>query len=136
MSGQNSAVTYATAVQAQLQTTAGAVPVYANHNRNQATESKFVTWHIRNIHQPVYTGSTQSVKGIDRPVVQVSVFAQTMVDCFALAQAYVDALHGFTGTIGGLLYVTKADVSWLYSTFDAQINLHQVVLDVQLDVSA
>lgn len=136
MTAQNSALVYAQAVQSQLQTIAVAVPVYANHNRNWATEPKFVTWHIRNIHQAVYTGNTQAVKGIDRPIVQINIFAQTMTDSFTLANAFVQSLHGFSGTIGGTLYVTKSDVSWLYSTYDAQVNLHQVVLDVQLDISA
>ena len=61
---------YAKAIQAQLTSIVSPVPVYANFNRNFATEPKFITWHLRNVHQPVYTGTTQSVKGIDRPIFQ------------------------------------------------------------------
>ena len=35
---------------------------------------------LRNVHQPVYTGQVQSVKGIDTPIFQCNVFAQDMQD--------------------------------------------------------
>ena len=63
MATQNNVLDYAKAIQAQLTTTASPVPVYASFNRNFASQQKFVTWNLRNVHQPVYTGTTQSVKG-------------------------------------------------------------------------
>jgi hypothetical protein len=68
MSVQQNPVDYAEAIQAQLTTTVAPVPVYAVFNRNFATQPKFLTWQLRNVHQPVYTGQIQSNKGIDRPV--------------------------------------------------------------------
>ena len=70
---QNNPASYAKAIQAQLTSILQpeGVPVYINFNRNYATEPKFLTWQIRNIHQPVYTGQTQGNKGIDRPIFQL-----------------------------------------------------------------
>ncbi len=36
------------------------------------SKPKFITWMLRNVHQPVYTGTQQSNKGIDRPIFQIS----------------------------------------------------------------
>jgi hypothetical protein len=102
-------------------------------NRNFATEPTFVTWQLRDVHQPVYTGP-QSVKGIDRPVFQATVFAQQMANCYAKAQQIVDALHGYQGTFGGLFFVAKVDVDWLFHTYDNDSKLHQIVLDSTLDI--
>ena len=61
MTTQLNPVNYARAIQAQLASIVTPVPVYAAFNRNFATEPKFITWMLRNVHQPVYTGSTQSL---------------------------------------------------------------------------
>ena len=132
---QNSAVVYAQAIQAQLVTVCTPTPVYAVFNRNFASESTFVTWQLRDVHQPVYTGP-QSVKGIDRPVFQATVFAQLMSNCFNKAQQIVDALHGYQGTFGGLFFVSKVDVDWLFHTYDNDSKLNQIVLDCTLDIPA
>ena len=133
--GQNSAVVYAQAIQAQLVTVCTPTPVYAVFNRNFASEPTFVTWQLRDVHQPVYTGP-QSVKGIDRPVFQATVFAQLMANCFSKAQQIVDALHGYQGTFGGLFFVSKVDVDWLFNTYDNDSKLHQIFLDCTLDIPA
>jgi hypothetical protein len=165
MSQQNPSV-YAAAIQAQLASIVTPVPVYANFNRNWSTQPKFLTWQLRNIHQPVYTGSTQNIKGIDRPTFQISVFATTMGDAFTLSNSILQSLHGYSGAFGtssfawlnnsgsaitwlnnsglpiswisnaitGLLYVSKADVIWLYNTYDNDTNLHQIILDCTIDV--
>lgn len=131
--GQNSAVTYAQAIQTALQAIVTPTPVYASFNRNFATEETFVTWTLRNVHQPVYTGP-QSNKGIDRPLCQVNVYAQAMATCFSKAQNVVDALHGYQGTLGGLFYVAKVDVEWLFNSYDNDNKLHQIVLEMTLDI--
>ena len=131
--GQNSAVTYAQAIQTQLTSVCTPTPVYAAFNRNFSTEPTFVVWQLRDVHQPVYTGP-QSVKGIDTPVFQASVFAQQMSNCFSKAQQIVGALHGYQGTFGALFFVAKVDVDWLFHTYDNNNKLHQIVLDCTLDI--
>jgi hypothetical protein len=129
---------YAKAIQAQLASIVTPVPVYANFNRNFATEPKFLTWQLRNVHQPVYTGTTQSVKGIDRPTFQISVFAQNMVDCFDISNTILQSLHGYSGQFGGStgFYISKADVMWLYNTYDNTVGLHHIIMDCTLDIPA
>lgn len=134
MTTQQNIAVYAQAIQAQLKSVCNPVPVYANFNRNFATEPKFVTWQLRNVHQPVYTGTTQSVKGIDTPVFQTTVFAQNMSDAFGIANTIIQALHGYSGTVGGLIYVSKIDVNMLYNTYDDQVKLHQIILDCRMDI--
>jgi hypothetical protein len=131
--GQNSALTYAQALQTALEAIVTPTPVYSSFNRNFATEPTFITWTLRNVHQPVYTGP-QSNKGIDRPLCQVNVYAQVMQTCFDKAQAIVNALHGYQGTLGGLFYVSKIDVEWLFNTFDDDNKTHQIVLELTLDI--
>lgn len=133
---QNNPVDYAKAIQAQLTTVFSPVPVYANFNRNFATQPKFVTWQLRNVHQPVYTGPYQNVKGIDRPVFQVSIFAQQMEDAFNLSNTLLHELHGYSGQFGGVtgIYVSKVDIDWLYNTYDNTIGLQQIILDCTLDI--
>jgi len=139
MTTQQSVLVYAQAIQNQLAATVTPVPVYANFNRNFATEPKFVTWQLRNVHQPVYTGPTQSNKGIDTPVFQCSIFAQNMNDCFGIENTIVQALHGFSGQFGvkggfAGIYVAKIDISMLYNTYDDQVKLHQIILDCRMDI--
>ncbi len=50
MSVQQNPVDYAEAIQAQLSTVVAPVPVYAVFNRNFATQPKFLTWQLRNVH--------------------------------------------------------------------------------------
>lgn len=136
MASQNNVLNYATAIQAQLTSTVNPVPVYASFNRNFATQQKFVTWNLRNVHQPVYTGSTQSVKGIDRPIFQTNIYAGTLQDAFSIANTIIQALHGYSGQFGGVsgFYVSKIDVNFLYNTFDNELNLHSIYLDCTMDI--
>lgn len=129
---------YAKAIQAQLITIATPVPVYASFNRNWATEQKFITWQLRDVHQPVYTGVTQSVKGIDTPTFQISVFTANMADGFNLSNTIIQALHGYSGQFGGLtgFKISKADVTWLYNSYDNDIGLHSIFMDCAIYIPA
>jgi len=133
-------IDYATNVQYQLTSIVTPVPVYANFNRNYATQPKFITWNIRNIHQPVFTGQTQSNKGIDTPVVQITVYAKDMDDAFNLANDILQSLHGYSGMFGNPattgFFIAKADVVWIYNSYDNEIGLHQIILDSTLYVPA
>lgn len=136
MSVQQNPSQYAAAIQYQLASIVTPIPVYANFNRNYATQPKFLTWQLRNIHQPVYTGQNQNNKGIDRPTFQISIFAQNMVDAFNISNGILQSLHGYSGQFGGAsgLYISKADVYWLYNSYDNELGLHQVFLDCTIDV--
>ena len=136
MSVQQNPSQYAAAIQYQLASIVTPIPVYANFNRNYATQPKFLTWQLRNIHQPVYTGQNQANKGIDRPTFQISIFAQNMVDAFNISNGILQSLHGYSGQFGGAsgLYISKADVYWLYNSYDNELGLHQVFLDCTIDV--
>jgi hypothetical protein len=135
MSQQNPSV-YAAAIQYQLAGIVTPIPVYANFNRNWATEPKFVTWNMRNIHQPVYTGQNQNNKGIDRPIFQISIFTQAFQDALSVSNSILQSLHGYSGLFGGAsgFYISKADVDWLYNTYDNEIGLQQIILDCTIDV--
>ena len=137
MSTQQNPSVYAQCIQYQLSDIVD-VPVYANFNRNWATEPSFLTWQLRNIHQPVYTGQDQNNKGIDRPVFQISVFSKDMETAFNLSNTILQSLHGYSGMFGNPatngFWLAKADVNWLYNTYDNEIKLHQIILDCQLDV--
>lgn len=137
MSTQQNPSVYAQCIQYQLSDIVS-VPVYANFNRNWANEPSFLTWNLRNVHQPVYTGQTQSNKGIDRPIFQISIFSKDMQTAFNLSNTILQSLHGYSGMFGDPLtngfWLAKADVSWLYNTYDNEIKLHQIILDCQLDV--
>jgi len=135
MATQQNVNQYAKAIQAQLSGIITPVPVYANFNRNFATQPDFVTWQLRNVHQPVYTGSTQSVKGIDTPIFQMSVFSTTMENSFQTANTLLQSLHGYSGLFGGATYgfqISKADVVWLYNGYDNEINLFNIFMDCTL----
>jgi hypothetical protein len=138
MTTQQNPSVYAQTIQYQLANIVTPVPVYALFNRNYATQPKFLTWQLRNVHQPVYTGQTQSNKGIDRPVFQMTVFAQNMDDAFNLSNTILQSLHGYSGMFGdpsnGGFFVAKADVVWLYNTYDNELGLNQIILDCTLDV--
>ena len=137
MTTQNNPVDYAEAIQYQLTAIVSPVPVYANFNRNWATQVKFLTWQLRNIHQPVYTGQTQGNKGIDRPVFQISIFSKTMNDGFNLSNIVLQSLHGYSGNFGSPgFFVAKADVVWLYNTYDDTLGMNQIILDCTLDIPA
>ena len=132
MATQQNVNQYAKAIQAQLNGIIPTVPVYANFNRNFATQNDFVTWQLRNVHQPVYTGQTQSVKGIDTPTFQISVFSTTMENSFLTANTILQSLHGYSGLFGGATYgfqISKADVMWLYNGYDNEINLFNIFMD-------
>ena len=139
MTTQLNPVHYAEAIQYQLTDILSPIPVYNLFNRNfNSSTPKFVTWQLRNVHQPVYTGQTQSNKGIDRPNFQISVFAQEDGDALTISNTILQSLHGYSGMFGNPatngFWLAKADVFWLYNTYDNEIKLHQIVLDCQLDV--
>lgn len=138
MSTQQNPYVYAECIQYQLSDIVAPVPVYANFNRNWAKEDKFLTWNLRNVHQQVFTGQTQSNKSIDRPVFQTSIFAKDMTIAFQLANDILQSLHGYSGIFGDPdgsgFFIAKADVVWLYNTYDNEIGINQVILDTTLDI--
>lgn len=134
---QMNPVQYGQAIQAQLTGIVTPVPVYAAFNRNFATQPKFVTWMLRNVHQPVYTGVYQSVKGIDTPVFQISIFTQVIEDGFTISNQILQSLHGYSGLFGGATYgfnISKADVMWLYNSYNNEDKLAEIFLDCTLQV--
>lgn len=137
MATQQNPVQYSKAIQYQLASIVTPVPVYATFNRNFATEPKFLTWMLRDVHQPVYTGQNQANKGIDRPTFQISIFTQVIEDGFTISNQVLQSLHGFSGLFGGVtngFWVAKADVHWLYNSYDNEQKLGQVFLDCTLDI--
>jgi hypothetical protein len=139
MTTQQNPVQYGKAIQYQLANIVTPVPVYAAFNRNFATQPKFITWMLRNVHQPVYTGFYQSIKGIDRPTFQISVFTQVIEDGFTISNQILQSLHGYSGLFGGVtdgFNISKADVQWLYNSYDNEDKLGQVFLDCTLDIPA
>ena len=134
---QMNPVLYGQAIQYQLEQIVTPVPVYAAFNRNFATQPKFVTWNLRNVHQPVYTGIYQGVKGIDTTTFQISIFTQAIEDGFTISNLILQSLHGYSGLLGGSpnqVYVSKADVQWLYNSYDNTDKLAQIFLDCTIDV--
>lgn len=134
---QMNPVDYAKAVQAHLTSIVTPVPVYAAFNRNFATQPKFVTWMLRNVHQPVFTGQYQNNKGIDTPIFQISIFTQVIEDGFTISNQILQSLHGYSGLFGGVTYgfnISKADVMWLYNSYNNEEKMAQVFLDCTLYV--
>ena len=134
---QNNPDTYGKAIQAQLQSIVTPVPVYASFNRNFAIEPKFITWNLRNVHQPVFTGQIQNNKGIDRPTFQISIFTQLIEDGFTISNTILQSLHGYSGLFGGATYgfwIAKADVFWLYNSYNNEQKLAEIFLDCTLDI--
>lgn len=139
MTAQLNPVNYGKAIQYQLSQIVTPVPVYAAFNRNFATQPKFITWTLRNVHQTVYTGPVQSVKGIDRPVFQISIYTQVIEDGFTISNQILQSLHGYSGLFGGPtdgFNISKADVMWLYNSYDNEEKLAQIFLDCTLDIPA
>jgi hypothetical protein len=137
MATQQNVNQYAKSIQWQLSDIISPTPVYANFNRNFATQHNFVTWQLRNVHQPVYTGSFQDIKGIDTPIFQISVFSTTMENGFQTANDILQSLHGYSGLFGGETYgfpISKADVQWLYNGYDNEINLFTIYMDCTIYV--
>jgi hypothetical protein len=138
MSTQQNPAIYAECIQYQLADILSPVPVYANFNRNWAKQTQFATWQLRNIHQPVYTGQQQNNKGIDTPVFQISVFAVTLEDAFNISNTILQSLHGYSGVFGDPtsngFFIAKADVIWLYNTYDNEIGMQHIILDCTLYV--
>ena len=134
---QMNPVQYGQAIQTQLAGIVTPVPVYAAFNRNFATQPKFITWTLRNVHQPVYTGVYQTVKGIDTPVFQISIFSQVIEDGFTISNQILQSLHGYSGLFGGATYgfnISKADVMWLYNSYNNEDKLAEIFLDCTLQV--
>lgn len=138
MTAQTNIVHYGKAIQYQLNSIVTPVPVYAAFNRNFATQPKFITWMLRNVHQDVYTGSYQSVKGIDRPVFQISIFTQVIEDGFTISNQVLQSLHGYSGMLGnpadGGFYIAKADCQWLYNSYDNENKLAEIFIDCTIDI--
>ncbi|CAB4121998.1 hypothetical protein UFOVP17_40 [uncultured Caudovirales phage] len=141
MTTQNNITQYAQAIQEHLTGIFSPVPVYALFNRNFATQPKFVTWQLRNVHQDVYTGY-QANKGIDRPTFQISIFTSNlqtgMADGLELTNTLLQSLHGYSGFFGTThgFNISKADVTMLYTGYDDEIDLFNVFLDCTLDIPA
>jgi hypothetical protein len=139
MTTQLNPVIYGKAIQYQLNSIVTPVPVYAAFNRNFATQPKFITWQLRDVHQPVFTGS-QTNKGIDSPIFQISIFTQVIEDGFAISNQILQALHGYTGVFGNPgtdgFFIAKADVMWLYNGYDDENKLATVFLDCTLFIPA
>lgn len=134
---QMNPVQYGKAIQYQLSQVVAPVPVYAAFNRNFATQPKFVTWNLRNVHQPVYTGQNQANKGIDTPIFQVSIFTTEIEDGFTISNQILQSLHGYSGLFGGAtngFQVSKVDVDWLYNSYDNTEKMAQIFLDCTLNV--
>jgi hypothetical protein len=134
MTTQQNVKNYAQSIQWQLNDIISPIPVYANFNRNFATQQNFVTWQLRNVHQPVYTGTQQNNKGIDTPTFQISVFSTTMENSFNTSNTILQALHGYNGIFGDpsdptSFPISKADVVWLYNGYDNEINLFNIFMD-------
>jgi hypothetical protein len=112
------------------------VPVYASFNRNYATQPKFLVWNLRNVHQPVFTGQNQNNKGIDRPIFQISIFTQNIEDGFTISNQVLQSLHGYSGQFGGSngFWISKADVVWLYNSYNNEEKLAEIFLDCTLDI--
>jgi hypothetical protein len=140
MTTQLNPVHYGKAIQYQLSNIVAPVPVYAAFNRNFATQPKFITWMLRNVHQPVYTGQTQSNKGIDTPVFQISIFTQNIEDGFTISNLILQSLHGYSGMFGNPsdygFFIAKADVSWLYNSYNNEDKLGEIFLDCTIDIPA
>ena len=139
MATQNNVSQYGKAIQYQLSQIVTPVPVYAAFNRNFATQPKFITWMLRNVHQPVYTGQTQSNKGIDQPVFQISIFTQNIEEGFTISNQILQSLHGYSGQFGSPVdgfFIAKADVMWLYNNYNNEENMAQIFLDCTIDVPA
>lgn len=137
MATQQNVVQYGKAIQYQLSQIVNPVPVYAAFNRNFATQPKFVVWMLRNVHQSVYTGPVQSVKGIDRPIFQISIFTQEIEDGFTISNQILQSLHGYSGLFGGAtngFQISKADVLWLYNSYNNEEKMAQIFLDCTLDI--
>jgi hypothetical protein len=138
MTTQNNPLNYAEAIQYQLASIVNPIPVYSNFNRNYAKQPKFLTWQLRNVHQDVYTGGIQSNKGIDTPIFQISIFAQDKTEAFNLSNDILQSLHGYSGQFGGTsgFFIAKADVHWLYNSYDNELGMNQIFLDCMIYVPA
>jgi len=138
MTTQNNPFVYAQAIQYQLSSIVSPVPVYQNFNRDYAKQPAFVTWQLRNVHQDVYTGGVQSNKGIDTPIFQISIFSVDKVEAFNLSNDILQSLHGYSGQFGGSsgFFIAKADVHWLYNSYDNELGLNQIFLDCMIYVPA
>jgi len=134
--GQNVINDYATSIQWQLSDIISPIPVYSNFNRNWATQEKFVTWHLTNVHQPVYTGIPQNNKGIDTPLIEMNVYTKQMADCYDVANSIIQALHGYQGMFGNPdttgFAISKADVAMRFQSYNDEIKLYNILLDCTL----
>ena len=134
--GQNVINDYATAIQWQLSDIITPIPVYNNFNRNWATQEKFVTFHLRNVHQPVYTGIPQNNKGIDTPIFDIAVYTKEIPDCYDIADSIIQSLHGYQGMFGNPsssgFPISKADVYMRYQSYDDEIRLYSILMDCTL----
>ena len=131
--GQNVINNYPIAIQTQLSGIISPIPVYATFNRNWATQPKFVTWQLKNVHQPVYTGP-QSVKGIDTPVFEIDIYTTEIADSYTISNSIIQSLHGYQGQFGGVsgFAISKADVYMRYQNYDDELRLYNIAMDCTL----
>jgi hypothetical protein len=59
-----------------------------------------------------------------------------MQTAFNISNTILQSLHGYSGQFGGGsgFWVSKADVDWLYNTYDNAVGLHQIIMDCTLDI--
>jgi hypothetical protein len=139
MAQQLDVVKYGKAIQYQLSQIVNPVPVYASFNRNFANQPKFVTWMLRDVHQPVYTGQSKGNKGIDTPTFQISIFTQQIEDGFTISNQVLQQLHGYSGQFGSPadgFFIAKADVLWLYNSYNNEEKMAQIYLDCTIYIPA
>ena len=132
--GQNVINDYAIAIQSALSGIITPIPVYSTFNRNWATQQKFVTWQLRNVHQPVYTGIPQNNKGIDTPIFEIDVYTKEITDSYNIANDIIQSLHGYQGQFGGVsgFPISKADVFMRYQSYDDELRLYSISMDCTL----
>ena len=132
--GQNNIIDYPKAIQYQLSDIIAPIPVYSTFNRNWATQEKFVTWQLRNVHQPVYTGIPQNNKGIDTPMFEIDIYTKQIGDDYSIANDIIQSLHGYQGQFGGVtgFPISKADVYMRYQSYDDELRLYSISMDCTL----
>jgi hypothetical protein len=61
-----------------------------------------------------------------------------MGTAFSISQTILDELHGYSGVFGTTdsFNLAKADVVWLYNTYDNELGLNQIILDCTLYISS
>jgi hypothetical protein len=68
----------------------------------------------------------------------MSVFNTGLEGAFNISNTILQSLHGYSGMFGDPedngFFIAKADVVWLYNTYDNEIGMQQIILDCTLYV--